>query len=160
VNIRSDGTLNYPDEILAEFDVVTASIHGGLGQSREQITQRMLSAIHNPHVDILGHPSGRLINKRDPSEFDTEAVFNAAAKTGTVLEVNAQPDRLDLRDVDVRTAIEADATIAIDSDAHSTAQLELIRYGVATARRGWAEAKHVLNALPLDKLMERLGISH
>lgn len=160
VNIRSDGTLDYPDEILAEFDVVTASIHGGLGQSREQITQRMLSAIHNPHVDILGHPSGRLINKRDPSEFDAEAVFTAAAETGTALEVNAQPDRLDLRDADVRTAIESGATIAIDSDAHSTAQLELIRYGVATARRGWAEAKHVLNALPLDKLMERLRIRH
>lgn len=160
VNIRSDGTLDYPDEILAEFDVVTASIHGGLGQSREQITQRMLSAIHNPHVDILGHPSGRLINKRDPSEFDAEAVFTAAAETGTALEVNAQPDRLDLRDADVRTAIESGATIAIDSDAHSTAQLELIRYGVATARRGWAEAQHVLNALPLDKLMERLRIRH
>jgi len=160
VNIRSDGTLDYPDEILAEFDVVTASIHGGLGQSREQITQRMLSAIHNPHVDILGHPSGRLINKREPSEFDAEAVFTAAAETGTVLEVNAQPDRLDLRDADVRTAIESGATIAIDSDAHSTAQLELIRYGVATARRGWAEAQHVLNALPLDKLMERLRIRH
>jgi DNA polymerase (family 10) len=159
VNIRSDGTLDYPDEILAEFDVVTASIHSGLGQSRQQITQRMLSAIHNPHVDILGHPSGRLINKRDPSEFDAETVFTAAAKTGTALEVNAQPDRLDLGDADVRSAIELGATVAIDSDAHSIAQLELIRYGVATARRGWAEPQHVLNALPLDKLMERLGIS-
>jgi len=159
VNIRSDGTLDYPDEILAEFDVVTASIHSGLGQSRQQITQRMLSAIHNPHVDILGHPSGRLINKRDPSEFDAETVFTAAAKTGTALEVNAQPDRLDLRDADVRSAIELGATVAIDSDAHSIAQLELIRYGIATARRGWAEPQHVLNALPLDKLMERLGIS-
>jgi DNA polymerase (family 10) len=160
VNIRSDGTLDYPDEILAEFDVVTASIHSGLGQSRQQITQRMLSAIQNPHVDIIGHPSGRLINKRDPSEFDAETVFTAAAKTGTALEVNAQPDRLDLRDVDVRSAIESGVTVAIDSDAHSTAQLELIRYGIATARRGWVEPQHVLNALPLDKLMERLGINH
>jgi len=160
VNIRSDGTLDYPDDILAEFDVVTASIHSGLGQSRQQITQRMLSAIHNPHVDIIGHPSGRLINKRDPSEFDAETVFTAAAETGTALEVNAQPDRLDLRDVDVRSAIESGVTVAIDSDAHSTAQLELIRYGIATARRGWVEPQHVLNALPLDKLMERLGINH
>ncbi len=160
VNIRSDGTLDYPNEILAEFDVVTASIHGGLGQSREQITERMLSAIRNPHVDILGHPSGRLINKRDPSEFDAEAVFKAAAETGTTLEVNAQPDRLDLRDADVCNAIKLGATVAINSDAHSTAQLELIRYGVATARRGWAEAKHVLNAQPLDKLIERLRVRH
>lgn len=156
VNIRGDGTLDYPDEVLAQFDVVTASLHTGLNQSRDKITSRMLSAIHNPHVDIIGHPTGRIINRRESVDFDADAVFSAAAETGTALEVNCQPDRLDLRDADARRAMELGVIISIDTDAHSMEQLEFIRYGVATARRGWVEKDRVLNALPLDDLLERL----
>jgi len=157
VNIRGDGSLDYEDEVLAQFDVVTASIHSGLRQSKEQITSRLIAAIRSPHVDVIGHPSGRIIGRRDPSDFDREAVFRAAAETGTALEINAQPDRLDLRDTDVRRAVEMGVTVAIDSDAHATAQLGLIDYGVATARRGWVTKDRVLNAMPLDKLLQRLG---
>lgn len=153
MNIHSDGTLDYPDDVLAEFDVVTASLHGGLRQGREQITHRLVSAIRNPHVDIIGHPSGRLINRRDPSDFDKEAVFKAAAQTGTALEVNSQPDRLDLKDEHARRAVELGVRLAIDSDAHATWQLELVRYGVATARRGWVEKKDVVNAMGLAELL-------
>jgi len=156
VNIRGDGTLDYPDDVLAQFDVVTASIHSGLGQSKERITSRMLSAIENPHVDIIGHPSGRIINKREPYDFDEDAVFSAAAQTGTALEINAQPDRLDLKDWHVRRAAEMGASLAINSDSHAVDQLALIRYGVATARRGWVTKDRVLNALPLDELLARL----
>ena len=156
VNIRSDGTLDYPDEVLAEFDVVTASIHSSLSQTKERITQRMLSAIENPHVDIIGHPTGRLINKREPSEFDEDAVFRAAAETQTALEINSQPDRLDLKDSHARRAAEMGVCFAINSDAHAPSQLELVRYGTATARRGWVGKGSVLNALPLKELMTRL----
>lgn len=156
VNIRGDGKLDYDDKVLSRFDVVTASIHSGLGQSRAQITARMLFAIRNPHVDIIGHPTGRIIDRRDPSEFDEEAVFSAAAETGTALEINSQPDRLDLKDMHARRAMELGAAFAIDSDSHATNQLDLIRYGVATARRGWVEKGRVLNTLPLEKLLERL----
>lgn len=157
VNIRADGTLDYPDDVIARFDVVTASIHGGLGQSEERITERMLSAIHNPHVDIIGHPSGRIIDRREPSVFDEDAVFSAAAETQTALEINSQPERLDLNDSDARRAIKFGATVAIDSDAHSTDQLQLVRYGTATARRGWVGRDSVLNALSLKELLAWLG---
>lgn len=157
VNIRADGTFDYDDEVLAQFDVVTASIHGGLSQSEERITERMLSAIRNPHIDIIGHPTGRIIDKREPSAFDEEVVFAAAAETQTALEINSQPDRLDLKDTHARRAMEAGALIAIDSDAHSTAQLQLTRYGVATARRGWVTRSRVVNALPLAELLAWLG---
>lgn len=157
VNIRGDGRLDYEDGILEEFDVVTASIHSGLAQSTEHITARLLSAIRNPHVDIIGHPTGRIIDRRAPSQFDEEAVFAAAAETGTALEINAQPDRLDLKDTDARRAMEMGADFVIDSDAHATTQLDIIRYGVATARRGWVEKDRVLNTLPLRKLLKRLG---
>ena len=158
VNIRADGTLDYPDDVLTEFDVIVASIHSGLGQSREKITERLLSAIRNPRVNIIGHPSGRLINKREPSDFDEDAVFAAASETGTALEINSQPDRLDLKDSQARRAIEMGCRISIDSDAHSTDQLDLVRYGAATARRGWVEKTQVLNALPLDELMTTLRL--
>lgn len=153
MNIHSDGTLDYPDGVLAEFDVVTASLHGGLRQSREQITHRLTSAIRDPNVDIIGHPSGRLINRRDPSDFDEEAVFRAAAETGTALEINSQPDRLDLKDTHARRAVELGARVAIDSDAHAAWQLELVRYGVATACRGWVEKVDVVNAMGLEELL-------
>lgn len=156
VNIRGDGTLDYDDETLSRFDIVTASIHSGLGQPKKAITSRLISAIRNPHVDIIGHPSGRLIGRRDPSDFDRDEVFKAAAETGTALEINSQPNRLDLKDTDARYAMNLGVNVAINSDAHTTTQLTGIRYGVATARRGWALKSRVLNALSLDKLMEEV----
>ncbi|MDO8682454.1 MAG: DNA polymerase/3'-5' exonuclease PolX [Armatimonadota bacterium] len=156
VNIRSDGTLDYDDEVASRFDVVTASIHSGFAQSREKITSRLIRAAENPHVDVIGHPTGRLIARRDPYEVDLEEVMRVCARTGTALEINSQPDRLDLKDSDARLAKSLGVTLAIDSDAHTTSQLGLIRYGVATARRGWIEKKDVLNALPLADLMKRL----
>lgn len=156
VEVRADGTLDYPDEVLASLDCVVASLHTGLRQSREQITQRALAALRNPHVDILGHPSGRLLGRREASDIDLEAVIRTAAETGVALEVNAHPSRLDLDDVHVRRAIELNVPIVINCDAHDTEEFDLIEYGVATARRGWAEAAHVLNTRPLSELLEWL----
>ncbi|HEY63106.1 MAG TPA: DNA polymerase/3'-5' exonuclease PolX [Caldilineae bacterium] len=156
VEIRADGTLDYPDEVLAELDCVVASIHTGLRQDREQITARALAAVRNPHVDILGHPSGRLLGRREESAVDLEVVLQTAAETGVAMEINAHPSRLDLDDVHVRRAIELGVPLVINCDAHSPADFDLIEYGVATARRGWAAPEHVLNALPLERLEEWL----
>jgi len=156
VNIRSDGTLDYDDEVLAEFDIVTASIHTGMAQSPEKMTERILRAVRNPHVDIIGHPTGRIIGKRDPYEIDLEAILRAAAETGTAMEINSQPDRLDLRDTDVRMAKDMGVMLAINTDSHRADQFRLLNYGVATARRGWLEEKDVLNALSLDGLLRWL----
>lgn len=157
VNIRADGSLDYDDDVLAQFDVVTASVHSGMGQSRRVITERVIKAISNPNVDILGHPTGRILGKRDPYDLDLEAVFRVAAENGTAMEINSMPDRLDLKDTDARMAKEMGVMLAINSDAHSTDQLHaVLKYGVATARRGWAEPQNVLNALPLNKLLEWL----
>lgn len=156
VNIRGDGTLDYDDEVLRHFDIVTASIHSGFGQPRERMTERIIKAIRNPNVDVLNHPRGRLIDKRAGYEVDLDAVIKVAAEEGVSLEINSQPDRLDLDDVWSRRAKEMGVTLTIDSDAHNKDQLGLLRYGVATARRGWLEKSDVLNTLPLDKLLQQL----
>lgn len=153
VDIRIDGTIDFPDEILRQFDLVTASVHSGFHQSRELITRRIVQAINNPYVHILNHPSGRLIERREAYDVDMEAVLKAAAETGTALEVNSSPDRLDLSDVWVRRAIDLGITLAISTDAHGTPQLDFMRYGVATARRGWAEMNNILNTLELADLL-------
>jgi DNA polymerase (family 10) len=146
VEVRGDGTLDMPDEALAELDLVVAAVHSGLRQDRERVTARMLAAIHNPHVDIIAHPTGRLIGEREGADLDMEAIFRAAAETGTALEVNAHPARLDLKDAHIRRAIELGVTLAIDSDAHHVSGFDVLRFGVATARRGWATAANILNA--------------
>ncbi|NOZ27105.1 MAG: DNA polymerase/3'-5' exonuclease PolX [Chloroflexi bacterium] len=156
VEVRADGTLDYPDEVLAELDCVVASLHTGLRQDRDQITARALAAIRNPHVDVLGHPSGRLLGRREESAVDLEAVLQAAAETGVAMEVNAHPSRLDLDDVHVRRAIELGVPLVINCDAHSPADFDFIEYGVATARRGWATPDCVLNTLSLDRLEQWL----
>jgi len=156
VEIRSDGSLDFPDEVLAELDVVVASIHSGLRQDRERITARLISAMRNPHVDIIGHPSGRILGQREESAADMDEVLRVAAETGTILEVNGIPLRLDLDDVYVRRAVEMGVKLAISSDAHNVGGLAAMEYGVATARRGWAEAKDVVNTWPLEKLLELL----
>ncbi len=154
VEVRADGTLDFPDDVLAEFDLVVAAVHSGLRQDRERITPRVLAAIHNPHVDVLAHPTGRLIGKQEGIDLDVEAVFRAAAETGTALEINAHPRRLDLRDVHVRRAIELGVKLAINSDAHDVNGFGVLPFGVATARRGWATAADVINTWPVERVLE------
>jgi DNA polymerase (family 10) len=143
--------------VLAELDVVVASLHSGLRQERERITARLISAMRNPHVDIIGHPLGRIIGQREESAVDIDAVLEVAAETGTIMEVNAIPARLDLDDVHIRRAIEMGVKLAINSDAHNVESLAVMAYGVATARRGWAEARDVVNTLPLDELLKLIA---
>ncbi|MCB9418433.1 MAG: DNA polymerase/3'-5' exonuclease PolX [Ardenticatenaceae bacterium] len=153
MEIKADGSLDYPDEVLAELDFVIASLHTSLSQPREQVTQRMLNAINNPHVDMIAHPTGRLLPDRPGADLDMDAIMAAAAATGTILEINASPHRLDLRDVHVRRAIELDVKIAINCDAHHADQFDLLHYGVATAQRGWAEARHIVNTWPVNEFL-------
>ncbi|MDI9546067.1 MAG: DNA polymerase/3'-5' exonuclease PolX [Chloroflexota bacterium] len=156
VEILSDGALGLPDEALAELDVVVASIHSGLRQDRETITERCLKAVRNPHVDILGHATGRLIGSRPPSEIDMERILRVCAETGTVVEINAHPSRLDVNDVYARRAVELGCKIAINSDAHETSGMEMMEYGIAVARRAWLRAADVINTYPLDKMLAAL----
>jgi DNA polymerase (family X) len=145
VEIRADGTLDYPDEVLAQLDMVIASLHVSLRQPRPQVTQRMLNAIHNPHVDIIGHPTGRLIPDREGADLDMDAVFAAAAESGVCMEISAHPLRLDLEDIYARRAAELGILISINSDAHSPEDMDKIHFGIANARRGWLEPQHVIN---------------
>ncbi len=145
VDIRSDGSLDLPNHVLAKVDFVTASVHSGFKQGREAITRRIIKAIENPHVNSIGHLTGRLLGRREAYELDLEAILKAAARTGTALELNAHPARLDLTDQACRRAKELSVKIAINTDAHDTEQLALMRFGVATAQRGWLERSHVLN---------------
>lgn len=145
-NVDADGTVGaVSDDVLADLDLVVASPHSGLGDGGDQ-TDRLVRAVEHPHVDVLGHPSGRLINQRPAMEFDPRELAEAAADAGTALEVNANPHRLDLWGSAVQAAVEAGATIAVNTDAHAATEFENVEYGVHTARRGWAEAGDVLNA--------------
>ncbi|MGN6810205.1 MAG: DNA polymerase/3'-5' exonuclease PolX [Thermomicrobiales bacterium] len=153
VEIRKDGTLDLPDAVLAELDLVVASLHTGLRGDRATVTNRLLRAIHNPHVDIIAHASGRIVGGRAGADYGWNAVFAAAAETRTALEINASPERLDLNDVHARQALDAGIVLTIDSDAHATGGLDGITYGVAVARRAWATARDVLNTRPLDDLL-------
>jgi DNA polymerase (family 10) len=151
-NIDADGAITVDDDLLADFDLVVASPHSGLGATGPQATERLVTAIEHPEVDIIGHPSGRLLNQRSGMTFDSERVAEAAAEHDVALEVNSNPARLDLPGEDVRVAVEASATIVIDTDAHSSAEFEHVRFGVRTARRGWAEPADVLNTKSIDEL--------
>jgi DNA polymerase (family 10) len=152
LNISNDGELDYPDELLAKMDVVVASIHTGMNQDIDQITRRTLAAIERPHVDIIAHPTGRILGKRAPFAIDIDAVLDAAARTGTAMELNSYPDRLDLRDEHLRLAREKGVKVAVNTDAHAADQLEYMFFGVATAQRGWLGPDDVVNAWPLAKL--------
>ena len=145
LEIKADGQLDFSDDVLADLDLVVASLHTSMRQDREQATRRLLNAIHNPHVDIIGHPTNRLLGRREPADLDMDAVLEAAAEHGTALEINANPMRLDLADIYVRRAVEMGIPISINTDAHAPADLEYLFYGVAVARRGWARAAHVIN---------------
>lgn len=158
VDILADGSLDYPDDVLATLDWVVASIHSGLSQPRETMTERIIKAMQNPHVTAIGHLSARMLGERKGIDADFEAFFVAAAETGTVLEINASPERLDLRDSHVRRAMELGVIMAIDSDAHTVARLDNQKYGVAIARRAWSEAHHIVNTLPTKAFMDFLSV--
>lgn len=157
VNITKDGGLDIADEVLAELDVVGVAVHSHFALSREEMTRRIVRAMENPHADILFHPTGRVIQKREPYEVDLDAVFAAARRTGTVLEIDAFPDRLDLKDEHVRAAVAAGVKLVIDSDAHSAQHLPFVDdYGIPTARRGWASKADVLNTKPVNAFLGAL----
>jgi DNA polymerase (family 10) len=145
LEIRADGRLDYPDELLETFDLVVASLHVGRRQTRAELTQRVLTAIESPHVDVIAHPSGRMIGTRDDLDLDWDVVYRAAARTGTVLEMNGSPHRLDLSVERARRALELGCLLSIDSDAHHTREFGYLEWGVSQARRAWVQAGDVLN---------------
>jgi DNA polymerase (family 10) len=157
VDILKDGSLDLPDDVLKQCDVVVAAVHSGFNMPENKMTERILRAFENENVNILAHPTGRIIGEREPYEVDIEAVIKAAQKAGVALELNAFPDRLDLKDIHCRAAREAGAMICIDTDSHAVAHLENMRYGIGTARRGWCEAKDILNTMTLAKLKKFLA---
>ena len=155
-DIKPDGSLDLDDDCLAALDIVVASVHSAFNQDYQQMTDRLLRAIENPHVDILGHPTGRLILRREPYPFDVAAVIDAAAARGVALEINCKADRLDLNDVHARLAKDRGARLVISSDAHSRTAVGVLRWGVVVARRAWLEAADVLNTRPFDAF--RMGL--
>jgi DNA polymerase (family 10) len=152
LNIAKDGTVDYDPDFLSAFDILVASVHSYFRLSKDEQTRRLITAMENPFVSVIGHPSGRLIGRREPIDFDFGAVCDAAVRTGTALEVNSFPDRLDLRDDHVRWAIERGVTVTVDTDSHAPKHMGNIRYGIATAQRGWATKADVLNTRTLKQL--------
>ena len=157
VDIRADGRLDYPDELLEQLDVVVASVHSAMGQDEETMTRRLIRAMEHPAVTIIGHLSTRLIGRRDPTRFDLEAVLQAARDTGTALEINASPQRLDLKDTHAFRAREIGVPLVINTDSHHHSGLDQRRFGVAVARRAWCEAGHILNTMPRDRFLEYIA---
>ncbi|MEW6570006.1 MAG: DNA polymerase/3'-5' exonuclease PolX [Nitrospirota bacterium] len=155
VDIRSSGEMDFSDDVLSRMDLVIASIHSGFRQSRSQITKRLVAAMRNPHVSIIAHPTGRLIGEREPYDVDMEEILKIAKETGTAVEINAYPVRLDLNDVHAKMAKEMGVKLVISTDAHVTDQFEYMSYGVSIARKGWLEKADVLNALDFDSLMKK-----
>ena len=153
LNIDNEGNVDYEDRLLERLDFVIASIHTGFNQPKEQLTNRMLSAINNPHIDLIGHPTAEVLNQRPSYALDLGAIFKAASKSNTILELNSYPNRLDLRADYLREAKRQGAKIAINTDAHNYNHLDFMFYGVAIARRGWLEKEDVVNTWPLEKLL-------
>ena len=156
MDIKADGSLDYPDEVLAQLDFVIASLHSGLSQKREQVTARLLNAIRNPYVRMIGHPSARQFPNRDEVDADWDTVLAAAREVQTILEINANPLRLDLKPELARLAKDMGVPLAINTDAHRVAHLDLMDFGVTNARRGWVEARHVVNSWPLERFRQWL----
>jgi len=157
MEIRADATLDFPDEILEWLDIVIASLHVSMRQPREQATQRILNAINNPHVDIIAHPTNRKLPDREGAALDMEAILKAAAETGTALEINANPRRLDLEDIYARRATEMGIKLVVNTDAHHPDHMDFINYGVATARRAWATQNDVINTWTVKKIQKWLS---
>lgn len=157
MDILSDETMDFDDDILKELDVVIASVHTGFKQDRDKLTRRIIAACENQHVDIIAHPTGRMLGKRDPYDIDMDLIFKVAAETHTILEINSSPDRLDLNDMMAKKAKEQGVKISINTDAHEKEGLKDMRYGIWNARRAWLEKDDVVNAMPLDKLLKELS---
>jgi DNA polymerase (family 10) len=155
--ILADGRMDYPDEILAELDLVIASLHTSLRQPREKVTERLLKAIRNPHVDMIGHPTARLIGSREPADLDMDSILEAAAEYQVVLEINASPERLDLNEVHARRAAEMGCLLAVNTDAHHPEHLTFQKFGVGVARRAWVGPGSVINSWPYDRVYEWLS---
>ncbi|HKZ48590.1 MAG TPA: DNA polymerase/3'-5' exonuclease PolX [Thermoplasmata archaeon] len=149
-DILDGGEMDYPDDVLKEFDFAIASIHSKFTQPRKEMTARVVAAVENPHVNLLAHPTARLIGRRDPIDLDLEAVFVAAAKAGTAIELNAYPNRMDLTGPQGRAAKEAGCRLTVDTDSHASSELAAMRFGIGTARRAWATSADVVNAWPLE----------
>jgi DNA polymerase (family 10) len=158
MDIKPDGSLDYADDLLADLDIVIASIHSGMEQDSETMTKRVIDAMESPHVDVICHLTARLLGKRSPVEMDIDAVLEAAVRTGTVLEINASPDRLDLNADHVRRAVDLGVIFAISTDSHRTWQFNNMRFGVNTAVRGWVEVNSVINAFHYAELMAFLAL--
>ena len=156
VDIKSDGSLDYSDKILKELDIVVAAIHTGFKQSQEQLTKRIIKAMENKYVNVIAHPTGRLLGQREPYALDMEKVLQKAKETNTFMEINAFPDRLDLTDINCHRAKELGLNLAISTDAHMLEQLDYMYLGVTVARRGWLEKRDIVNTLPLEKLLKVL----
>jgi DNA polymerase (family 10) len=156
VNILKDGKLDIRDEVLSKLDVVGVAVHSHFNMTKKDMTERIKKAISNPNVDILFHPTGRIINQRPAYEVDIEEVLRHAKKTGTVVEIDAYPDRLDLKDEHIRKAVELGVKLVIDTDAHATGHLHYMELGIAQARRGWAEKKDIINTRPLNEILRLL----
>lgn len=155
-DILKDGSLDIADEVLAKLDVVGISVHSYFNLSREEQTARILKAMENKNADILFHPTGRVLGRREPYDVDMDAIISQAKKTGTILEIDAYPDRLDLKDEYIRKCVDAGVKMSIDSDAHSVSHFEFLEYGIANARRGWASKKDIINAWPVEKMLSFL----
>jgi DNA polymerase (family X) len=152
-----DGSLDLPDEVLEQFDIVLIAVHSRLDMPKARMTKRVLKALSHPAVHILAHPTGRQIQKRAPIDIDLEAVFQAAKEHDVALELDAQPQRLDLNDVHLHRARELGVKIAIDTDAHSVDHLRFMQYGIDQARRGWIEKEHIMNTLTWPQFHQWLG---
>jgi DNA polymerase (family 10) len=157
VNIDSEGKLDVKNEVLKDLDVVVASIHSGFRQSKEQLTDRIISAMENEYVNIIAHPTGRKIHQRRAYELDMDKIFQTSKDTSTFLEVNSQTDRLDLKDSHIKDALKSGCKLVINTDAHFKERLSDIQLGIATARRGWAEKKDIINTYPLKELLDLLN---
>jgi DNA polymerase (family 10) len=155
VDIQSDGQMDYSDEVLRQFDIVLAAVHSNFKMAKDKMTTRIVRALENEYVDILTHPTGRLIGEREPYAVDMETILQAAKRNHVAIEINAHPQRLDLTDVHCMRAKELGVKVAINTDAHSTDQLGLMQYGVITARRGWLEKKDVLNTRSAENLIKQ-----
>ena len=157
VDIKADGSLDLPDSVLKDLDFVVASIHSGFKADERQMTERMIRAIHNDYVSAIGHPTGRIILRRRPYALNLDKVFEAAAEQGVLMEINAFPNRLDLNDINAKAAKEHGIVMSIGTDAHAPNHMEFLNLGVAVARRGWLEPGDVINTLPVDELLRKLG---
>jgi DNA polymerase (family 10) len=155
-DILKDGTLDLPDSALSKLDIVGVAIHSNFNLSRDEQTERLIKAMKNPNVDIVFHPTGRILDRREPYDLDIDRIIRAAKETRTVLEIDALPDRLDLKDEYVKKAVEAGVKLAIDSDAHAISHLRFVKYGIAQARRGWAKKSDIVNAWPLEKMKKMI----